>query len=135
MEAVDILCRRDVGIDRVVGEMRRKGRLDENAVNEGIGVERVDFKKKGGQGGGGVKNESVTGDADFFGAGFFAGNVGAGGGVFPDANKDKLRGDALFTEGGDTNCSFAVNRTGESFPIEDMCRHGKRLQRGRLKWN
>jgi hypothetical protein len=117
MESVDILCRRDVGIDCVVGEGRREGRLNENAVDEGIGVERVDFMEKGGQGGGGGKNESVTGDADFFGAGFFAGNVGAGGGVFPDANKDKLRGDATFFEGGDANSSFAVNRTGKSFPI------------------
>jgi hypothetical protein len=135
MEAVDILCRRDVGIDCVVREGRREGGLNENAVDEGIGVERVDFMEKGGQGGGGGKNESATGDADFFGACFFAGNVGAGGGVFPNANKDKFRGDASFVEGGDANCSFAVNRTGKSFSIEDVCRHGKRLQRRRVKWN
>jgi len=135
MEAVDILCGRDVGIDRVVREGRREGGLNENAVDEEIGVERVDFLKKGGQGGGGGKNESVTGDADFFGAGFFAGNVGAGSGVFPNANKDKFRGDASFAEGGDANCSFAVNRTGESFSVEDMSGHGKRLQRSRVKWN
>jgi hypothetical protein len=117
MEAVDILCGRDVGIDCVVREERREGGLNENAVDEGIGVERVDFMEKGGQGGGGGKNESATGDADFFGASFFAGNVGAGSGVFPNANKDKLRGDASFSEGGDANCSFAVNRTGKSFSI------------------
>ena len=117
MEAVDILCGRDVGIDRVVREGRRERGLNENAVDEGIGVERVDFSKKGRKGGGGGKNESVAGDADFFGAGFFAGNVGAGSGVFSDANKDKLRGDATFFQGGDANCSFAVNRTGKGFSI------------------
>jgi len=117
MESVDILCRRDVGIDCVVREGRREGGLNENAVDEGIGVKRVDLMEKGGQGGRGVKNESVTGDADFFGAGFFAGNVGAGSGVFPDANKDKFRGDASFAEGGDANCSFAVNRTGKGLSI------------------
>ena len=135
MESVDILCRRDVGIDCVVREGRREGGLNENAVDEGIGVQGVNFLEKGRQGGGGGKNEGVTGDADFFGAGFFAGNVGARGGVFPNANKDKFRGDASFAEGGDANCSFAVNRTGESFSIEDMCGHGKRLQRRRVKWN
>jgi len=135
MKSVDIFCRRDVGIDCVVGEGRREGRLNENAVDEGISVQRVDFMKEGGQGSGGGKNESVAGDADFFGAGFFAGNVGAGGGVFPNANKDKFRGDATFAEGGDANCSFAVNRAGKSFSIEDMCGHRKRLQRRRVKWN
>jgi len=99
METVDILCGRDVGIDCVVREGRRERGLNENAVDEGIGVERVDLMEKGGQGGGGGKNESVTGDAHFLGSGFFAGNVGAGGGVFPNANKDKFRGDASFAEG------------------------------------
>jgi hypothetical protein len=117
MEAVDILCRRDVGIDCVVREGRREGGLNKNAVDEGIGVERVDLMEKGGQGGGGGKNESVTGDADFFGACFFAGNVGAGSGVLPNANKDKLWGDATFFKCGDANSSFAVNRTGKSFSI------------------
>jgi hypothetical protein len=117
MEAVDILCRRDVGIDCVVREGCREGRLNENTVDERIGVERVDFMEKGGQGGGGGKNESATGDADFLGSGFFAGNVGAGSGVLPNANKDKLRDDAPFFEGGDANSSFAVNRTGKSFSI------------------
>jgi hypothetical protein len=135
METVDILCGRDVGIDCVVREGRREGRLNENAVYEGISIQRVDLMEKGGQGGGGGKNESATGDADFLGSGFFAGNVGAGGGVLPNANKDKFRGDASFYEGGNANCSFAVNRTGESFSIKDVCRHGKRLQRSRVKWN
>jgi hypothetical protein len=135
MKAVDIFCGRDVGIDLIVGERRGEGRLNENAMNEGISVQGVDFMEKGGQGGGGGKNEGAASDADFFGAGFFAGNVGAGGGVFPNANKDKFRGDASFVEGGDANCSFAVNRTGESFSVEDMCGHGKRLQRRRVKWN
>jgi hypothetical protein len=43
METVDILCGRDVGIDCVVGEGRRERGLNENTVDEGIGVERVDF--------------------------------------------------------------------------------------------
>ena len=96
METVDILCGRDVGIDCVVGEGRRERGLNENAVDEGISVQRVDFLEKGREGGGGGKNESATGDADFFGSGFFAGNVGAGGGVFPNADEDKFRGDASF---------------------------------------
>lgn len=102
--------------------------MNQDSVNFGIVVEGIDLAKEIRERCGIGQNESRTRNADLFCTAFFTGYVGAGGGVLPDANKDQPRGDAPFRKGGDTKCSFAVNRAGKNFSIEDMCRHLKSLQ-------
>jgi len=67
-------------------------------------------------------------NANFFGSGFLSRNIGAGCGIFADADEYKARSDATFEECRDTSGGFAMNLGGKGFSIEDAGGHGARMQ-------
>jgi len=67
-------------------------------------------------------------NANFLGSGFLSRNIGAGCGIFADADEDKSRSDATFEEGGDARGGFAMNLGSKGFSIEDAGRHDARMQ-------
>jgi hypothetical protein len=73
-------------------------------------------------------------NANFLGSGFLSRNIGAGCGIFADADEDKPRGDATLEEGGDAGRGFAMNLGSEGFSIEDAGGHVERMQRTAEKW-
>ena len=65
-------------------------------MNLGIRIQGIDLGEQLGKSNGFGKNDSFARKADLLRPCFFAGNVGAGGRIFPHPNEDESRGNASF---------------------------------------
>ncbi len=95
MKSVDVFFGVDGADDEVGPDMRRKRKLDEDAMNLGVGVELGDQGQQLGFGGGNRKPQGFALHAQLHRGLFLASRIADAGGVFTHQNHCEARTDTL----------------------------------------
>jgi len=125
MEAVHVFGGIDGFEDALSVDLRRKGELNENAVNVVVAIEVFDDSEQIESGHGGWRREEGAGEAELFAGGDFAFDVELRSGIFADEDGSEAGTNASGRKQPYFIAQFGEDLVADFSAVEDACGHAK----------